>query len=49
MISSNSHKLGLQVQITPSNCMLKAQDLIVTNILFFYSNSFTAGTIHQET
>ena len=34
MISLNSQKLGLQGRITPSNCMLKAQDSIVTNILF---------------
>ena len=35
MISSDSQKLGLQERITPSNCMLKALELIVTNILFF--------------
>ena len=36
MISSNSQKLGLKEQITPSfNCMFKAQDSIVVNILFF--------------
>ena len=35
MISSDSQKLGLQERITRSNCMLKALELIVTNILFF--------------
>ena len=35
MISLNSQKLGLQERITPSKCMCKAQDLIVTNIFFF--------------
>ena len=29
-----SKVVGLQERITPSNCMLKAQDSIVTNILF---------------
>ena len=35
MIYSNSQRLGLRERITPSNCMLKAQDSIATNILFF--------------
>ena len=47
-ISSNSQKLGLQERITPSNCMLKAQDSIVTNILFLLVQ-FKNGTIFQET
>ena len=38
MISSNSQKLGRQERITPSNCMLQAQDSVKTRLLqvFFF-------------